>query len=59
MSDCVRTCRGTLKEYPPNADVVVMDGIDWSLPLMRTASEIDADGETLYLGGCDPAHEWD
>jgi hypothetical protein len=39
--------------------VVVMDGIDWSLPLMRTASEIDADGETLYLGGCDPAHEWD
>jgi hypothetical protein len=48
-----------LKEYPPNADVEVMDGIDCSLPLTRDGLAIDPNGETQYLGGCDPAHEWD
>ena len=38
---------------PPNADVEVVGECDFSMPLTREGVEIDPNGETLYLGGCD------
>jgi hypothetical protein len=55
----VRELIDVLGQHPANADVEVMDGFDFSLPLTREGLEIDPNGETLYLGGCDPTLEWD
>jgi hypothetical protein len=46
-----------LGEYPAYVDVEVVVESGCSLPLTRDGLEIDVNGGTLYLGGCDPAHE--
>jgi hypothetical protein len=48
-----------LGEYPANADVEIVAEGRSSTPLTREGLEIDANGETLYLGGCESGPEWD
>jgi hypothetical protein len=54
----VREVIDILGRYPPNADVEVVGECEVSMPLTRDGLAIP-NGETLYLGGCDPAQEWD
>jgi hypothetical protein len=55
----VRELIDMLGRYPSEADVEVVGGFDFGMPLTREGLEIDPNSETLYLGGCDPAREWD
>jgi hypothetical protein len=55
----VRELIDMLGQYPPNADVEIVGGFDFGMPLTREGLEVDPNGETLYLGGGDPAQELD
>jgi hypothetical protein len=48
-----------LEQYPSNADVAILREWHWGAPLTREGLEIDANGETPYLGGCESGPGWD